>query len=410
MQTESASPTRQAAVIFIFFAVVIDVLGFGVIIPVLPKLIEGFEHGNTARAAEIFGLFGTVWALMQFIFAPLLGAVSDRFGRRRVLLISCFGLGIDYIVMALAPSVGWLLIGRIASGICASSFNVANAYIADVTPPEKRAQAFGMIGAAFGVGFVIGPAIGGMLGSIDPRLPFWGAAGLSLLNAAYGLFVLPESLPPEKRDAFAWKKANPVGALNLLRAHPELSGLATVNFLFQLAHCVLPSAFVLYTGYRYHWGPGTVGITLMLVGVLNVIVQALLVKRIVAVLGERGTMCFGLLAGAAGFAGTALAPTADWAWAMLPLIAFMGLFQPGFQSVMTKRVSAQDQGKLQGANASIMGIAGLFGPSLFTQTLAHSISGAFYLPGATFLVAAGLLMLALMIAIYVVQMQRAEAV
>jgi DHA1 family tetracycline resistance protein-like MFS transporter len=196
MNTRLAGGRRQAAVLFIAITVVIDVLGFGVIIPVLPRLVQQFMGGDAARGAAMFGVFGTVWALMQFFFSPLLGAVSDRFGRRPVILISCFGLGLDYIVMALAPSIGWLLVGRIASGICASSFSTSFAYIADVTAPDKRAGAFGLIGAAFGIGFVLGPALGGVLGDIGPRLPFWGAAGLALLSACYGFFVLPESLPP----------------------------------------------------------------------------------------------------------------------------------------------------------------------------------------------------------------------
>jgi len=224
-----SSPARRAAVIFIFITVVIDVLGFGIIIPVLPKLVQQFMGGDAAKGATMFGLFGTVWALMQFFFSPLLGAVSDRFGRRPVILISCFGLGLDYIVMALAPNIGWLLFGRILSGICASSFTTAGAYIADVSPPEKRAAGYGMLGAAFGVGFVLGPALGGLLGNIDPRLPFWGAAALALINASYGLLVLPESLPPEKRDVFSWKRANPLGSLKLLRSHPDLLGLASIN-------------------------------------------------------------------------------------------------------------------------------------------------------------------------------------
>jgi DHA1 family tetracycline resistance protein-like MFS transporter len=254
---------RRAAVVFIFITVVIDVRGCGIVIPVLPKLVQQFMGGDAAHGATMFGVFGTVWALMQFFFSPLLGAVSDRFGRRPVILISAFGLGLDYIVMALAPNIGWLLFGRVISGICAASFSTAGAYIADVAPPEKRAAAYGTIGAAFGVGFVLGPALGGVLGDINPRLPFWGAAALALVSAFYGLFVLPESLAPEKRDVFSWKKANPVGSLTLLRSHHELLGLASVNLLFQLAHCVLPSMYVLYTSYRYNWDTKTVGLTLM---------------------------------------------------------------------------------------------------------------------------------------------------
>jgi len=392
---------RRAAVIFIFITVVIDVLGFGLIIPVLPKLVQQFMGGDAAKAAAVYGIFGTAWALMQFLFSPLLGAISDRFGRRKVILISCFGLGLDYIVMALAPGVGWLLVGRIISGICASNFSTAGAYIADVSPPEERAQAFGLIGAAFGVGFVLGPALGGLLGSVSARLPFWGAAALALVNATYGLFVLPESLPPEKRDTFSWKKANPVGSLTLLRSHPDLLGLATINLLFQVAHCVLPSMFVLYTGYRYGWDTRTVGFTLMAVGVFSIVVQGGLVKPAVKKLGERGALYAGLLFGIAGFAGFALAPTAFWMWAALPVFALMGLFAPGLQSLMSRRVPPYEQGKLQGANASIIGIAGLIGPGLFTLSFAYFIDKgrAWTLPGAPFFIAAGLLLLALLLAL-----------
>lgn len=394
------SSRRTAAVVFIFITVVIDVLGFGLIIPVLPKLVQQFMGGDAAEGATVFGVFGTVWALMQFIFSPLLGAVSDRFGRRPVILISCFGLGIDYVVMALAPNIGWLLFGRIASGICASSFTTAGAYIADVTPPEKRATAYGLIGAAFGVGFVLGPALGGVLGDIDPRLPFWSAAGLALVNATYGVFVLPESLPRDKRDAFHWSKANPVGSLKLLRSHPDLLGLASVNLFFQLAHVVNPSMFVLYTSYRYGWNTKTVGLTLMAVGVLSIVVQAGLVKPAVHRLGERGSLYAGLVCGTLGFAGFALAPSPIWLWAALPVFSLMGLFGPGLQSLMSQRVAPHEQGKLQGANGSITSIAGLIGPSVFTLSFAHFIARdrTWTLPGAPFFIAAGLVLVALVLA------------
>jgi DHA1 family tetracycline resistance protein-like MFS transporter len=393
-------PRRRAAVIFIFITVVIDVLGFGLIIPVLPKLVQQLMGGDVVEGASMFGAFGTIWALMQFIFSPLLGAVSDHFGRRPVILISCFGLGFDYIVMALAPNIGWLLFGRAVSGICASSFTTAGAYIADVAPPEERAAAFGMIGAAFGVGFVLGPALGGLLGNIDPHLPFWGAAVLALVSATYGLFVLPESLPKAKRDAFSWKKANPVGSLELLRSHPALLGLASVNLLFQLAHCVLPSMFVLYTTYRYGWDTRTVGLSLMAVGVFSIIVQGSLVQPAVRLFGERGSLYTGLLFGIAGFAGFALAPTSLWMYAALPVFALMGLFGPGLQSLMSQRVAANEQGKLQGANGSIISIAGLIGPGLFTLSFAHFIAKgrAWTLPGAPFFIASVLLLLALLLA------------
>jgi DHA1 family tetracycline resistance protein-like MFS transporter len=401
MSAPATPAARQAAVMFIFVTMVIDVLSFGVIIPVLPKLVVQFMGGDAARGASMYSLFSVVWSAMQFLCAPLLGAISDRYGRRRVILISCFGLGVDYVIMALAPTVGWLLVGRIASGICASSFSTAGAYIADVTPPEKRAQAFGMIGAAFGLGFVLGPALGGVLGGIGPRLPFWAAACLALISAAYGFFVLPESLPPEKRDQFHWRKANPVGSLTLLRSHPELLGLAGVNLLFQMAHNVLPSMFVIYTGYRYGWSPMTVGWTLAGVGVISIVVQAGLVKPAVRRLGERGALYTGLLFGAAGFVGFALAPNSFWIWAALPVFGLMGLFGPGLQALMSHRVLPQEQGKLQGANTSIMGIAGMLGPKIFATSFAWCISSshAWTLPGAPFLAAAGFLVLALLLAL-----------
>ena len=390
----------QAAVIFIAITVVIDVLGFGIVIPVLPLLVQQFMGGDAVRGAAVYGLFGTVWAVMQFFASPVLGVISDRFGRRRVILISCFGLGLDYIVMALAPSIGWLLLGRVVSGICAASFTTAFAYVADVAPPEKRAGAFGLLGAAFGIGFVLGPALGGVLGNINPRLPFWGAAGLALVSACYGLFVLPESLPRSKRDVFRWRKANPIGALNLLRSHRELTGLAGINFLYQLAHCVLPSMYVLYTSYRYGWSARTVGLTLMAVGILNIVVQGLLVKPTIARLGERGAIYAGLLFGIAGFSGFALAPSAGWMWASLPIFSLWGLINPGLQGLMSERVSAHEQGKLQGANGSITSIAGLIGPTVFTQSFAYFIDShrAWLLPGAPFFLAAALLVAALPLA------------
>ena len=257
---------RRAALVFIFITIVLDMLALGLIIPVLPGLIEDFLGGDTAGAAKVYGVFGTVWALMQFFSMPIAGSLSDRFGRRPVVLLSNLGLGLDYVLMALAPNLAWLFVGRVISGITAASVSTGMAYVADVTPPEKRSGAFGMLGVAFGIGFVFGPALGGVLGTVDPRLPFWVAAGLSLANAAYGYFVLPESLPPEKRRPFEWRRSNPLGSLRLLRSHPELTGLAGVVFLNNLAHAALPATFVLYAGYRYGWDARTVGLTLGVIG------------------------------------------------------------------------------------------------------------------------------------------------
>jgi DHA1 family tetracycline resistance protein-like MFS transporter len=387
---------RRAAFAFIFMTVLFDVLALGVIIPVLPKLVESFVGGDTPKAARLYGLFGTVWALMQFLCSPFLGVLSDRFGRRPVILLSCLGLGLDYFAMALAPSLGWLFVGRVISGITAASIGAAGAYIADVTPPEKRAANFGMLGAAWGLGFVIGPALGGILGGLSPRLPFWVAGGLSLLNAAYGLFVLPESLPPPRRSAFSWKKANPVGALVLLRSYPQLTGLAVVFMLYQLAHQVLPSVFVLYAGHRYGWKEIDVGACLAAVGVCGVIVQGVLVRPIVARLGERRAMLTGLVFGMLGFSIYGLAQTGRGLWAGIPVFAFMGLFGPSTQGLMSRAVDPTQQGQLQGANSCLAGITGLIGPGLFTATFAEFIrpGRSWQLPGAPFLLAAALLALA----------------
>jgi DHA1 family tetracycline resistance protein-like MFS transporter len=396
---QPAAPSR-AAFAFIFVTLLLDMLSLGMIMPVLPKLVESFLGGDTARAAEIFGVFGTVFALMQFFFSPVLGSLSDRFGRRPVVLISNFGLGLDYILMALAPNLWWLFAGRVISGVSAATIATGYAYVADVTPPEKRAASFGMLGAAFGLGFILGPALGGILGAIDPRMPFWIAAGLSLLNALYGLFVLPESLPPERRMGFSWARANPLGSLKLLRSHPELSGLATANFLGNLAHVVLPSVFVLYAGFRYGWDERVIGLTLAVVGVCAVIVQAGLIGPVVRRLGERRAMLLGLAGGIAGFAIFGLAPTGALFWTGIPVLALWGITGAATSGLMTRRVGESEQGQLQGAIASIQGIASLVGPFLFTLTFAHFIAAgkAAPWPGAPFLLAALLLLVSALLA------------
>ena len=395
-------PPRRAAVTFVLVTVALDMLTIGIIAPVLPKLVLQFLGGNTARTAEIYGLFGTVWALMQFFFAPVLGSLSDRFGRRPVILLSNFGLGLDYILMAASPTLNWLFLGRVISGITAASVPTASAYIADVTPPEKRAGAFGLIGAAFGIGFILGPAIGGALGSINPRLPFWAAAGFSLINAAYGFFVLPESLARDKRMPFSWRRANPIGSLKLLRSHHELFGFATINFLGYIAHESLPSMFVLYAGYRYGWDERAVGLSLAAVGICQAVVSAVLTRPIVSRFGERLTLLGGLTCGLAGFALMAAATSSFIFVLGIPLISFWGLAGPTSQSLMSRRVGADEQGQLQGANSSLRGISGLIGPFLFTLTFAHFIDERHrQIPGAPYWVAALLLVAALTLALRV---------
>jgi MFS transporter, DHA1 family, tetracycline resistance protein len=367
----SPVPVRRAALVFIFITVLIDILAFGLIIPVLPHLIENFLAGNVSNAAVWYGWFSTAFMAMQFFFTPVQGALSDRFGRRPVILLSNLGLGLDFLMMALVNTLPLLFIGRIVSGITAASFSTANAYVADVTPPEKRAASFGMLGMAFGIGFIIAPAIGGFLGEINLRLPFWAAVVMCLTNFVYGLFVLPESLPPEKRTPhFDWAHANPLGSLKLLRRYPQVLGLVGVLFLMALAHMVYPTTFVLYADYRFGWGPRMVGYTLALVGVLSAIVQGGLIKKIVGALGERHALLFGLGCGTLGFALYALAPTGYWFWAAMPVAALWGVAGPAAQAMMTHQVDPREQGRLQGAVASLSSVAGIIAPTLFTRTFA----------------------------------------
>src|SRR2546428_2566891 len=291
--------TRKAVVVFIVITVTLDMLAIGLIAPILPKLILDFLGGNMKVAANWLGVFGTVFALMRFFFAPVLGVLSDKFGRRPVILLSNLGLGLDYIVMALSPTIGWLFLGRIISGITASSIPTAMAYIADVTPKEKRAGAFGMIGVAFGLGFILGPGIGGPLGDISPRLPFWVAAGFSLANWLYGYIFVPESLRAEHRQEFTLRRANSIGSLVLLRSHPELWKLATLQFLAYISHEVFV-IWALYAIYRFAWNQSTVGISLAIVGIFTAAISGGLTGRTVAWLGEHRTLYIGQFFGAVG--------------------------------------------------------------------------------------------------------------
>jgi MFS transporter, DHA1 family, tetracycline resistance protein len=394
------SPVRGGAVIFIFITILLDTLALGVIIPILPKLVESFVDNDTASAAKIFGVFGTAWALMQFFFSPILGGLSDRFGRRPVVLLSNFGLALDYVLMALAPSLAWLFVGRVISGITSASISTSFAYIADITPPEKRAAVFGKVGAAFGAGFILGPAIGGLLGGMDPRLPFWVAAGLSFANTLYGFLILPESLPSDRRSPFRWKSANPLGSLHLLRSDRVLAGLSLANFFGQVAHVVLPSTFVLYATYRYGWDAATVGLTLALVGICAMVVQGLGIAPIVNRLGERRALLLGLGCGALGFLIFGMAPTGPLFWLGIPVMAFWGVAGAATQSLMTRIVAPDQQGQLQGATNSVQSVSQLVGPFLFTLTFAYFIGAQApaKLPGAPFLLASALLLLALLIA------------
>ncbi len=361
---------RHGATIFIFITVLIDMLTFGMIGPVLPKLIAGFVGNNYALAAEIIGLFVTAWALMQFFCAPLLGMLSDRVGRRPVILLSNTVTAIDYAIMALAPNLWWLFAGRVLSGIATANMTVASAYIADVTPPEERAKGFGVIGSAFGLGFVLGPAIGGFVGNFNPRLTFWAAAGFALLNTLYGLFVLPESLAREERTPrIEWKRANPIGSLTLLRSHRELWGLTWVNVIVYIAHEVFPNIWVIYCIAAFGWSTGSIGLTLTFVGVLTAINQAAFVGPAVARLGERRVLLLSLVLATVG--GALLGVNSGIVFLVAIVIVCLPMYQAASQALMTRRVSAAEQGELQGALGSIRGIAMLVGPAIFTLTFAQ---------------------------------------
>ncbi len=372
-------------------------LAFGIVAPVFAPLVVRLEGGDTAAAAGMLGLFAAAWALMQFVFSPVQGALSDRFGRRPVILLSNLGLALDYVVMALAPSLAWLFVGRILSGITSSSFATAGAYVADVTPPERRAARFGTLGVAFGIGFILGPAAGGALGTIDLRTPFWAAAALSFANFAYGAFILPESLPPERRAPFRPHAANPIGALAFVRARSALVPLVAASFFAGVAHDVLPNLFVIYSSYRYAWDERTIGISLAVVGVCSIVVQGAVVGRVVARFGERRALVAGLVIGIAGQLVYAFAPNGATFLIAIPIWALFGLVNPSLQGLMTRLVAASEQGQLQGALASLRAVASVTAPILFTQIFALAVGDlrGVLVPGASFVAAAILLVASL---------------
>lgn len=392
---------RKAALAFIFVTVLIDVIAFGVIIPVLPHLVQGFVGGDMSTAAYWVGLFAFSFSLVQFFSAPVQGALSDRFGRRPVILLSCLGLGIDFVFMALAPGIGWLLAGRIISAATSASFTTANAYIADVLPPERRARGYGMIGAAFGLGFIVGPLMGGVLGEINHRLPFWVAAALALLNFCYGLFVLPESLPKERRTpVFDWTHARPLGGVRMLQLYPRIWGLVAVVFIANFAHYVYPSTFVLFADAAYGWKEKQAGYVLAVVGALSVVVNLLLVGRLVKALGERRAVLLGLLCGVAGFVVYGLAPQ-GWIFLLgLPVSALWAVAGPATQALVTRQVPPDAQGRIQGAMGSLVSLAGIFAPALFAGAFGLFIgpNSPVRLPGIAFLIAALLLLVAAFVA------------
>jgi DHA1 family tetracycline resistance protein-like MFS transporter len=392
--------------IFILATVVLDMLSIGLIVPIMPRLVETYFTDVTS-AAHAFGWSMTIWAFLQFFMSPILGALSDQFGRRPIILMSCVGLGVSYFATAVAPTFLAFLAARVISGATAGNISAANAYVADVTPPAGRAKAFGMLGAAFGVGFTFGPAMGGLLGSIDVRLPLYVAGALCFINAAYGYFVLPESHKLENRTPFRWRKANPIGALAVFKGQPMLYALIPVYALFALAQNVFPSSFVLYAEHRYHFDTITTGATMAASSTLMILAQLFIVQRVVGRLGERRSLMIALFFGMSGFALYGLAPTPVWFWASMPVMTLWALFNPSVQSLMTQRVSASAQGQLQGGLASLMALMGIFAPTLYTSLFALGVAkqlpGGLGLPGAPFLTASFFLGTALVIAIFAVR-------
>lgn len=392
---------RKPALGFIFVTLLLDILGIGLIIPILPKLIEQLSGGDIGAAAHTYGWLAMLYSLMQFGCAPVLGSLSDRFGRRAVLLTSLFGSGADYLLLAFAPTLPWFFVGRLIAGITGASMSTAQAYIADISAPEQRARNFGMVAGAFGLGFVLGPAVGGILGEHSLRLPFFAAAGLTFLNWCYGLFVLPESLPPEKRRGFSWKRANPIGSLVALQAHPLVIGLAMTYFLMMLGHQTFPSTWVLYTSYRYDWTPRQVGVSLAIVGIMAMIVQGGFAGKIIPKLGERRSIIIGLINATVFMIAYGIAGQGWMLYGLLVAGSLLSIAGPALQSLITSGVPSNEQGALQGALSSLSSLAGIIAPPITTSLFSYFISPAapIHLPGVSFFLGAGLMFLAMILAL-----------
>ena len=397
--TASPPKERQAAIAFILLTLFLDILGIGIVIPVLPELVKQFVGEDSANAGFYYGLIGTVYSLTQFIFAPIIGALSDRFGRRPVILASLFGFGVDFILQGFAPSIWWLFLGRFVAGIMGASFTTANAYIADVSTPENRARNFGLTGVMFGLGFILGPTLGGMLGEVWVRLPFFVAAGLALANWLYGYFILPESLPPEKRSK-TFKLASPLEALKHLGAYPLVAGLAGAFACMSLAQRGLENVWVLYTAERFGWSPRANGLTLGLVGLMAALVQGGMVRPTVKRLGERKTVLLGLTVSVMAFLGYGFSYRPWMLFTTIVFGALAGLAGPAMQSLVAGSVDADEQGRVQGALASIMSATNVIAPLLFTTGLFSYFTSekAFtYAPGAPFYLGAVLMLTGLLI-------------
>ena len=390
----------KAALGFIFITVLIDVIGLGIIIPVMPDLISKMIGGDMSTASSWGGVLGAVYASMQFLFAPVLGNLSDRYGRRPVLLASLLGFGIDYLFLAFAPGIWWLFIGRTIAGITGASFTTASAYIADISEPDKRAQNFGMIGAAFGLGFIIGPLIGGVLGQFGTRMPFYAAAALSLANFLYGYFILPESLPAEKRRAFDWKRANPLGSLRHLRKYPAVSGLILSLILVYISGHAVMSTWSFYGKEKFTWSNAVIGYSLAFVGIMVAFVQGLLIRKLIPKLGQEKSLYMGLALYSVGMLLYAFASEGWMMFAFTVVYCLGGIAGPALQGIISAHVPANEQGELQGALTSLMSLTSVFGPLLMTNLFAYFThkSAPVYFPGAPFLLGAILMMLSAVLA------------
>jgi DHA1 family tetracycline resistance protein-like MFS transporter len=390
----------KKAIAFIFITLLIDCTGIGIIIPVVPTLIRQLMGGTVGQAAIYGGWLTFAYAIMQFLFAPVLGGLSDRYGRRPIILISLFGLGVDYIFLFFAPDLFWLFIGRIIAGICGASFTTASAYIADVSAPEKRAQNFGMIGAAFGLGFIIGPLLGSLFSSFGVRTPFLVAAVLSLLNWLYGFFILPESLKPENRRKFEWKRANPLGSLLQLRKYPAISGLIVSILLIYIAGHAAQSTWTYFTMEKFHWNEKWVGYSIAFVGFSIAIVQGGLIKPAMKLLGQNKAVYTGLIFYIIGFVLFAFASHGWMMFAFMIPYALGGIAGPAIQGIVSAQVPPNAQGELQGAMTSLLSLTSIIGPVLMTGLFSYftTKSAPFYFPGAPFMMGAILTIFSVFIA------------
>jgi DHA1 family tetracycline resistance protein-like MFS transporter len=397
----SARAPGKHAITFIFITVLIDMIGFGLIIPVMPELI-GELTGLPANEAVLLGMVLIIsYAAMQFICAPIIGALSDRFGRKPVLLAALAGFAIDYAIMGFAPVFWLLLVGRLLAGVFGASYSTANAFIADITPPEKRAGRFGMIGAAFGLGFTFGPLIGGYLGDMfGPRAPFFAAAILAGLNFIYGLIVLPETLAPENRRKFDWKRANPFGALMQIRKYPAALGLMSAVFLMLIGHAVFPATWSYYSAYRYGWDSGDIGLSLMVVGISSAIVMGGLTRILVPKLGEWRAITLSLILGSIAYIAYGLASAGWMVYVIIVAGALGGIGQPALQGIMSRIVPPNAQGELQGAMTSLQSLSMIFGPLAMSPLFNYfsSDEAPAQIPGAAFFLAGLLTVIALVVA------------